>query len=73
VHFTSTRSRDWRKLAQHSLIENGESALALNAGLSCLLPDRNKEDTLYLCNRHGVFKTTNKGKTYKLVLKTKPN
>lgn len=73
IHYTSTRSRDWRKLSQHSLIENGESELALNAGISCLLPDRNKEDTLYLCNRHGVFKTINKGQTYKLVLKTEPN
>lgn len=73
VHFTSTRSRNWSKLSQHSLIESGESALALNAGISCLLPDRNKEDTFYLCNRHGVFKTINKGQTYKLVLKTEPN
>ncbi|MDB4543904.1 hypothetical protein N9Z82_03020, partial [Akkermansiaceae bacterium] len=73
VYFTSTRSRNWSKLSQHSLIESGESALALNAGISCLLPDRHKKDTLYLCNRHGVFKTINKGQTYKLVLKTEPN
>ena len=41
--------------------------LSLNAGISCVLPDCEDENTLYLCNRHGVFKTTNRGRSYRLV------
>jgi hypothetical protein len=39
----------------------------LNAGISCLIPDAGEDNTLYLCNRHGIFKTTDNGKSYRLV------
>ena len=42
-------------------------ALTLNAGISCLIPDAGEDNTLYLCNRHGIFKTTDNGKSYRLV------
>ena len=51
-------------------IDGDSGALALNAGISCLLPAVGEDNTLYLCNRHGVFKTADRGKSYKLVLRT---
>jgi hypothetical protein len=54
-------------LSDHAPIEGGSKNLRLNAGISCVLPDCEDEDTLYLCNCHGIFKTTNRGRSYKLV------
>ncbi|MFT5409234.1 MAG: hypothetical protein ACI9NC_001955 [Verrucomicrobiales bacterium] len=70
IYFTTERSRNWSALSDNSKIGGNIGTLALNAGISCLLPDAAEDNTLYLCNRHGVFKTTDKGKSYQLVLGT---
>jgi hypothetical protein len=67
IYFTKDRSRNWSTLSGTSRIDGDSDVLALNAGISCLLPDAEENSTLYLCNRHGVFKTTDNGKTYKLM------
>lgn len=72
VHFTKERSRSWSTLSDKSKMDSDKVTLALNAGISCLLPDAGDENTLYICNRHGVFKTTNQGQSHRLVLRT-PN
>jgi hypothetical protein len=63
VYFTTERSRKWSLLS-----ESDNGPLSLNAGISCLLPDSRGNNRLYLCNRHGIFKTSDGGKTYTLVL-----
>ena len=67
VYFSKDRSRSWSALSDKSRINGDSGALTLNAGISCLLPDAGEDNTLYLCNRHGVFKTTDSGASYKLV------
>jgi len=66
IYVTKERSRNWSALSDR---QNG--ALVLNAGISCLLPDAVEDNTFYLCNRHGIFKTTDSGKSYTLVLRTR--
>ena len=38
---------------------------------SCIVPDSEKTDRFYLCNSHGIFKTSDNGKSYKLVKSAK--
>ena len=66
IYFTKERSRSWSALSDR---KNGPPVL--NEGISCLLPDAVEENTFYLCNRHGLFKTTDSGKSYTLVLRTR--
>jgi hypothetical protein len=67
VYFTKERSRSWSALSETSRISGERGALTLNAGISCLIPDAGDDNTLYLCNRHGIFKTTDGGQSYRLV------
>lgn len=53
VYVTTERSRKWSLLS-----ESDNGPLSLNAGISCLLPDSRGNNRLYLCNRHGLFKTS---------------
>ena len=69
VYFTTKRSRSWSAWSEDSRASGPHGDLALNAGISCLLPDTEDSKTLFLCNRHGVFKTVDSGKSYKLVLR----
>ena len=71
IYFTTKRSRSWSALSKESRASDDRGDLALNAGISCLLPAAGNNDMLFLCNRHGVFKTADNGKTYKLVLSAK--
>lgn len=57
----------WYALQDEVRIEGSETGLELNSGVSCILPDRDDADTLYLCNRDGILKTTDAGKTYRRV------
>ena len=70
VRSTSPRSeaavgRLYRRISRAS--DDRGDACTLNAGISCLIPDAGEDNTLYLCNRHGIFKTTDNGKSYRLV------
>jgi len=66
VYLSQDRSRHWTMLSPKPKIEGGE-ALRLNAGISCIVADSEKANRFYLCNSHGIFKTTDNGKSYKLV------
>ena len=70
VYLSQDRSRHWKMLSPKSNIQGGE-ALRLNAGISCIAPDSEKENSFYLCNIHGIFKATDNGKSYKLVKSAK--
>jgi len=70
VYFSRERSRNWAALSAKTNVEGEGKGLSLSAGVSCVLPDSEDENTLYLCNRHGIFKTTDRGKSYRLVLPT---
>ena len=39
----------------------------LKSGLSCIVRDREEEDTLYVCNRYGILKSIDNGRSYKRV------
>jgi hypothetical protein len=39
----------------------------LKSGLSCIVRDREEEDTLYVCNRYGILKSRDNGRSYRLV------
>ncbi|MCX6996931.1 MAG: PA14 domain-containing protein [Kiritimatiellaeota bacterium] len=62
----------WSILAHDARVLGQAKDLALNAGVTCILPDTDQEHTLYLCNRDGVFKSIDKGKSYRRVLSNQP-
>jgi len=66
IYFSEDRSRTWAMLSTEPKIE-GDKALSLNAGISCIVADSEEENKFYLCNSHGIFKTTDNGKSYRLV------
>lgn len=61
-------ARKWLRLSGEARIERAGGGLHLNRGVSCILPDREDANTLCLCNMHGLFKTKDRGGTYRLVL-----
>ena len=73
VRWVSQRiAMPWRAWSRSPRIADSGGRLDLSAGVSCVLPDRKDNKTLYLVNRHGVFKTSDGGKIYRLVLPAKP-
>lgn len=60
----------WSIVSSNAKVDGRGAEVALNEGISCILPDKDDADTLYLCNRHGIFKTTSGGKTYWLVCRS---
>ena len=40
----------------------------LTDGITCVLPNAKNAKVIYLCNRHGAFRSNDEGKTYELVL-----
>ena len=42
----------------------------VSAGLTSITPDRSNRNTLFFCNIHGIFKSTDGGKTFRLVLRS---
>ena len=41
-------------------------------GISCIWPDNKEKDTLFVCNRHGILKSTDHGKSYRLTYRCSP-
>ncbi|MHC4252697.1 MAG: WD40/YVTN/BNR-like repeat-containing protein, partial [Planctomycetota bacterium] len=64
VHFTERRSFQWKALATRVQRTGGGG---LGDGITCVLPDAAETKTVYLCNRHGIFKSTDAGRSYRLV------
>ena len=62
----------WSLLSDKAKI-NGQTARSLNGGITCLLPDREDGTTLYLCNRQGIFKSTDGGRSYRIVYTCSPD
>jgi len=63
-------TRKWFRLSDAARIERERGAPRLSEGVSCVLPDKDEARTLYLCNRHGILKTTDLGRTYRLVYRS---
>ena len=61
VYVTSDRSRRW------SAVSGDPRASGLDGGISCIVRDRRDKNTLYVCNRRGILKSTDAGKSYRLV------
>gem|GEM_PF-4628359 len=38
-----------------------------NEGITCILPDKNDPHTFFLCNKQGILKTTDNGRSYRNV------
>ena len=62
----------WSLVSDKAKIDGQGTARSLNGGVTCLLPDKEDEKTLYSCNRQGVFKSTDGGQSYKSVYKCSP-
>jgi len=56
----------WRRWGGELQVEGGADKV-LHVGVTCVLPDRKDPEALFLCNRHGMFKTTDHGKTFRQV------
>ena len=67
VHVSRDRSRNWSVVSADARGAGGAEALRLNTGLSCIVPDREDRDTIYVCNQRGILKSTDGGKSYRLV------
>jgi len=52
----------WSLLSESPKVQGGNVSLSM--GVTCLLPDQKDPQTLYLCNRHGVFKSSDGGDSY---------
>jgi len=72
VYFTNDRSRTWSIVSENAQVQADSGTLGLNAGLSCIVRDKEESNTLYLCNRHGILKSTDHGKSYRLVYRCSP-
>ena len=57
----------WNVLSKAPKVDGKSDPNILNAGVTCILPDRNNPDGIYLCNRNGLFKSVDAGKTYKMI------
>ena len=67
LYVTTDRSRNWSVVSADARVTGAREATRLNAGVSCVLGDAGERNTLYLCNRYGIFKSTDGGKSYALV------
>jgi len=72
VYFTNDRSRKWSVLSARPQVTGEGEVLSLGAGLSCIVRDRDESSTLYVCNRHGILKSTDHGRSYRLVHRCAP-
>ncbi len=57
----------WSVLSDNAKVDAQGAATELNSGISCTLPDKEEERTLYLCNRHGIYKSTDGGQSYRMI------
>ena len=62
----------WSLLSDKAEIHSGAAADRSNVGVTCLLPDQEDGKALFLCNRQGVFKSTDGGQSYRLVYECSP-
>jgi hypothetical protein len=46
-------------------VDSGSSVLC--TGITCILPDKDQANTLYVCSRQGIFKSVDGGKRFRLV------
>lgn len=73
VYFTNQRSRSWTVLSSVAQKADEKKDFRLNEGISCILPDQNDQETLFLCNHEGILKTTDGGQSYQRVLHRQAN
>ena len=72
VYHTVKRAFTWSALAKGVKLTGDKGDVAIGEGVTCVLPDAVEPKTIYLCNRHGVFKSTDGGRSYRLVYKCSP-
>jgi len=57
----------WSLLSDKADLNAPDAGRDFSRGITCLLPDNEDAKTLYLCNRQGVFKSTDGGQSYKII------
>ena len=62
VFYSKERGFRWQELSPAP-----KAGKPLTDGITCVLPDATNDKAIYLCNRHGIFKSVDEGKTYELV------
>ncbi len=68
VFYSRERGFRWQEQSR-----TPRAAKPLTDGITCVLPDAKNDKTIFLCNRHGIFRSTDEGQTYELVLNTRDN
>jgi len=53
-------------------LEGAPPGACLSSGLTCIHPDHEDAATLFACNADGIYKSTDEGKTFRLVCKSGP-
>jgi len=65
--------RGWRRLNRNPEIESDGKNPRINAGITCVLQDKSDKHTLFLCNRDGIWKSTDRGRSYRRVYSNDAN
>ena len=65
VFYSNTRGFRWQEVSRAPKAVVGKP---LTDGITCVLPNAKNAKVIYLCNRHGAFRSNDEGKTYELVL-----
>jgi len=66
-HVPERTTGKWSILSDKATISGQDAGHDLSAGITYILPDSGDANTVFLCNVHGIFKSTDLGKTYRLV------
>jgi hypothetical protein len=61
----AAKERTTAKWSQRLMDSNASD---VTSGVTCMLPDKKEPDTLYVCNRRGLFKSVDGGNSFTLVL-----
>ena len=57
----------WVRVSKKNQLSGGPRDASLNPGPTCVLPDWKDGAIIYLCNMNGIYKSTDSGRTFKLV------
>jgi len=67
VYYAEKRSRQFKPAGTRVQLKSAGAGVGLGDGVTCVLPDATETKTVFLCNRHGIFKSTDAGRSYRLV------
>ncbi|MHC4202754.1 MAG: WD40/YVTN/BNR-like repeat-containing protein, partial [Planctomycetota bacterium] len=64
-------TRPWEPASRKNQFRGGPRDASMNPGPTCVLPDWKDGKIIYLCNMNGIYKSTDAGRTFKLVCESR--